>query len=53
MVTKVDIFFSVVAFLAAGCFAGLITLQVLEWKYYEDKTVLYNVWPANMVPTSR
>jgi len=31
-----DIFFAFVAFMAVACFGALITLQVLEKKFYED-----------------
>lgn len=29
-----SIFFSIVAFLALGCFIALLTLQILEWRYF-------------------
>lgn len=38
-----DAIFAFVAFVAVGCFAALITLQVMEWQFYEAPP---NIWPA-------
>lgn len=36
-----DIVFALLALVAAGCFVALVTLQVMEYKYYEKPV---NVW---------
>jgi hypothetical protein len=38
-----DAFFVLVALVAAGCFSALITLQVMEWKYYQKPPAVWTV----------
>ncbi len=43
-----EVFFSLVALAAVGCFTALLVLQVLENKFYknpEDTNFGSNIWP--------
>ena len=39
-----------VALIAAGCFSALITLQVLEWKYYQQPPAVWTIVAGKAVP---
>ena len=44
--TGSDLFFMILAILAAGCVGAIITLQVFEWQYYSDPEDIHGgtVW---------
>ena len=45
-----DTFFVLVALVAAACFSALITLQVMEWQYYQKPPAVWTVVAGKAVP---